>query len=97
MTIISNDGGFEWDEEKSEINIKNHGIRFEEAISVFADFGLITRDDEIHSEVEQREIATGYSTSLRLLTVVFTERNGKTRIISARLSTSYERKLYESE
>lgn len=61
MTITSDDGGFEWGEEKAEINIKNHGIRFEEAISVFADFGLITQDDEIHSETEQREIATGYS------------------------------------
>jgi uncharacterized DUF497 family protein len=96
MTITSVDEAFEWDEDKAEANIKNHGIRFEEAMSVFTDFGLTTRDDESHSEYEQREIATGYSLRLRLLTVVFTERNGKTRIISARLSTSYERKLYES-
>jgi len=88
---------FEWDEDKAQTNIKNHGITFEEAMSVFMDFGLITRDDELHSEYEQREIATGYSLRLRLLTVVFTERNGTTRIISARLSTSHERKLYESE
>ena len=97
MTITSADEAFEWDEDKAEINIKNHGIRFEEAMSVFADFGLITRDDEFHSEYERREIARGYSLRLRLLTVVFTERNGKTRIISARLSTLHERKLYESE
>lgn len=88
---------FEWDEEKAEMNVQKHEVTFEEATSVFADFGVITRDDELHSEQEQREIATGYSLKLRLLTVVFTERNGKTRIISARLSTSYERKLYESE
>ena len=87
---------FEWDEEKAETNVVKHGITFEEAVSVFTDFGLITRDDEYHSEEEPREIATGYSLKMRLLVVVFTERAGKTRIISARLSTSSERKIYES-
>lgn len=28
---------FEWDEEKSQINFKKHGIGFEEAKSVFGD------------------------------------------------------------
>ena len=88
---------FEWDEEKLEVNVMKHDVTFEEAASVFADFGLNTRDDEFHSEEEPREIATGYSVKARLLTVVFTERNGKTRIISARLSTQNERKNYESE
>lgn len=91
------DSEFEWDEEKAELNVWKHGVGFEEAASVFADFGLMTRDDELHSEEEPREIAIGYSLKLRLLTVVFTERQGKTRIISARLSTSRERVVYESE
>ena len=29
-TVISNDGRFEWDEEKNEINRKKHGFGFEE-------------------------------------------------------------------
>jgi uncharacterized protein len=87
---------FEWDEEKAAINFQKHGVSFEEAATIFRDFGLITRDDEFHSKAEPRELATGYSFTERLLTVIFTERSGRTRIISARESTSSERKIYES-
>jgi hypothetical protein len=92
--LIENE--FEWNEDKAASNFSKHDVSFEEAASIFGDFGLITRDDEGHSDIEPREIAIGYSFRLRLLTVVFTVRLGKTRIISARLSTVRERKDYES-
>jgi uncharacterized DUF497 family protein len=92
--LIENE--FEWDENKAANNLSKHDVSFEEAVSIFSDFGLITRDDESHSDIEPREIAIGYSFRLRLLTVVFTMRLGQTRIISARLSTIRERKDYES-
>ncbi len=44
---------------------------------------------------EEREFILGYSRSSRMLLVIYTERGIRTRIISARPATSYERKLYE--
>ncbi|MDR2648694.1 MAG: BrnT family toxin [Clostridiales bacterium] len=32
---------FEWDEEKYEINVEKHGIRFEEASTVFDDENML--------------------------------------------------------
>jgi uncharacterized protein len=94
VIIFNNE--FEWDEEKAARNLQKHGVSFEEAATIFKDFGLITRDEALHSDIEQRELATGYSVTTRLLTAIFTERSGRTRIISARESTSSEKKIYES-
>lgn len=87
---------FEWDEIKAESNLKKHGISFEEAVTIFDDFGMIAYKDKEHSWNEEREIAIGYSAQNRLLTVCFTERANKTRIISARKSIPNERKIYEN-
>lgn len=37
MTIISADNRFEWDSEKNDINIKKHGLSFEEILPLFDD------------------------------------------------------------
>jgi len=52
-------------------------------------------DDPDHSIEEAREIIVGHSVRRRLLIVCFTEREGKVRIISARLATKRERRDYE--
>lgn len=44
---------------------------------------------------EQRNFIIGYSLEQRLLFVVFIERTNKNRIISARLATRNEKKIYE--
>ncbi len=84
---------FEWDEEKYAVNLRKHGVKFEEAAEVFFDpenqFGDASVDDEF------REYVIGYSLSNRVLLVVFVEREIRTRIISARRATAQERKLYE--
>ena len=86
---------FEWDARKAEANLKNHGVSFEEALTVFADpLGNIF-DDFDHSTDERRELLIGHSTEHRLLVVSFTERNTRTRIISAREATARERRDYE--
>lgn len=41
---------FEWDEKKNEINIKKHGVSFEEASTTFYDDLAIIIPDEKHSE-----------------------------------------------
>jgi len=48
-------------------------------------------------EGESRDAAIGLSEDWRLLYVVYTLREEKIRIISARVATSMERKLYESQ
>ena len=86
---------FEWNFEKADINKKKHGISFEEAKSVFDDFHSYIFDDELHSLLEYRFIIIGYSRFNKIITVSYTERQNKIRLISARLSTKNERKIYE--
>ena len=87
---------FEWDKRKAEMNIKKHGVSFEEASTVFGDPLANIFDDEEHSQDENREIIVGHSTLRRLLIVFFTERGRDLiRIFSARKATNRERKDYE--
>jgi hypothetical protein len=88
---------FEWDEDKAEFNFKKHHVRFEEAKSVFGDPLAITIDDPDHSENEERFINIGSSASGRILTIVYTEREGRIRLISCRKATSNERRQYEQQ
>ena len=91
MSII-----FEWDIEKDKINFSKHGIRFEEAKSVFYDHNAILIADIKHSEVEERFILIGYSHNNRLLFVSYTERTNSIRVISSRKATTKERVYYEN-
>lgn len=86
---------FEWDKEKERLNLIKHGVTFEEAITVFDDPLALTFEDMLHSIQEDRFLTIGYSNLARLLTVVATERENKTRIISARNVTKRERNIYE--
>ncbi len=86
---------FEWDPDKSKANLKKHGISFHEGATVFGDPLAITFNDPDHSIREHRFLTFGYSRMGQLLVVVHTERNGKTRIISARCATKQEREIYE--
>ncbi len=90
-------GMFVWDPQKAQTNFHKHGIRFEEASTVFADLMRIVFLDEEHSIDEQRFITIGYSQSNKLLLVAHVERAGKTRIISARKATRDERRFYEQD
>lgn len=86
---------FEWDESKAAINLKKHGVSFEEAKTVFDNVLAVIFDDEAHSVIERREIIIGHSRNNRLLVISFTERPNAIRIISARLATRREREDYE--
>ena len=63
---------FEWDEKKNIVNIKKHGVSFEEAEKVFFDPEYYEMYDEIHSLFEKRWIIIGLA-GLKILKVVFTE------------------------
>jgi len=90
---------FEWDIHKEKLNIKKHGVTFEQASYVFADkFALSMFDDE-HSLNEDRWILLGKSINELLLVVIHTFRDVDgvefVRIISARKATKNEKDTYE--
>ena len=72
---------FEWDDEKYKINVKRHGIYFEDAARVFLDENLIDDYDFEHSNDEDRIKVIGKVE--KILVVIYTERTEKFRIISA--------------
>ena len=86
---------FEWDAGKALANLKKHGVAFDEALTVFADPLARILDDPDHSFDERREVIIGHSTQRHVLVVGFTERETKTRIISARSATAQERQKHE--
>ena len=86
---------FEWDPAKAELNLKEHGVSFDEATTVFRDTLSITIADPDHSDSGDRFIDIGMSHRGQLLVVSYTERKDKIRIISARRATRTERKSYE--
>ena len=88
---------FEWNPKKAEANFRKHSVSFEEAASVFLDPLSLTVADPLHSDKENRFIITGLSDRQRHLVVVHTDRGDKIRIISARLTTSNERRKYEQK
>ena len=88
---------FEWDPLKARQNLAKHDVSLEEAQSVFFDPYSITLHDPDHSMTEPRFIINGYSIRQRQLVVVHTDRDGRIRIISARLANRRERKVYEQE
>lgn len=51
---------FEWDPAKADINIKRHGISFEEAVESFFDPDAADNYDEAHSEYEFRYNLIGF-------------------------------------
>lgn len=87
---------FEWDARKAASNLAKHGVLFAEAITVFGDPLEIAMMDPDHSQGELRFISIGLSAAGPLLVIAYTERQGRTRVISAREATPRERKQYES-
>lgn len=87
---------FEWDWNKSKINLQKHGIAFEEAKTVFWDENALVIDDPEHSEEEDRFIILGMSQKANLLVVCHCYRASDTviRIISARKATRTETQFY---
>lgn len=84
---------FEWDAEKEKVNIKKHGVSFETAKYVFDDECRVEFLDRAHSTLdEQRYITIGFV--YHVLTVIYTDRNDVIRIISARIATKEEARLY---
>ena len=87
---------FNWDPSKTQENLLDHGISFEEATTVFGDPLAGTIPDPDHSVGEARFLTIGWTANGRLIVVSHIEEGDTIRIISAREATAHERKQYES-
>jgi uncharacterized protein len=84
---------YEWDDTKLTRNINVHRIDFRDVPQIFEGPHLIQASAY---DAEERFLAIGFLED-REVTVVFTVRDGKRRIISARPASRYERKtLHEA-
>ena len=86
---------FEWDPKKAISNLRKHKVSFEEASTAMRDTMAATGADPDHSIGEFRYVTFGISERGRLLVVAHTEQSDTIRIISARLASKREKKIYE--
>ena len=88
---------FSWSDRKAAQNVKNHGVRFEEAATVFLDPLARLYEDPDHSASESRFLLVGHSLAGQTLLVVHAEKGDTIRLISARRTTPLERRQYEAD
>ena len=84
--------GFQWDPEKDAGNEAKHGVSFLQAAQIFR--GPILKTEDVRRDYgERRQIALGLFDGV-VLRVVFTERGGDIRIISAWRASRRDREIY---
>ena len=83
----------DFDEDKARANLKKHGVSFEEAATALFDDRALSMEDP-YTKGECRYVLTGMSDLARLLTVVYTFRRQRIRLISARNASKREIKYY---
>lgn len=84
---------FEWDDAKAAANFRKHGVTFAQAAYAFRDPFAVEWIDERAVYGEERAVLLGMS-GRQILSVVYTERRERIRIISARRATKYEQDNY---
>ncbi len=87
---------FEWDDGNQTKSLIKHGTTKEESEQVFIN-QYILRIDEYHNLGEVRFKLIGTTDDGKILFVIFTTRQDKIRIISARLASNNERKEYNEK
>ncbi len=90
---------FTWDPKKASVNLRKHGVSFEEARSAFYDERAVEFYDDEHAEWEDRFLLLGLSSQLKLLLVCHCYRDdeGAIRMISARKATKLESQHYRGD
>ena len=86
---------FEWDEGKRQTNIDKHGIDFVVAIRIFDGF-YVRQENDGRDDGEKRSVITG-ALDGAVITVVYTEREIRLRLVSARPASREERWVYNEK
>lgn len=92
---LSHIESFDWDSGNLFKNVLGHAVSNKESEEVFFNRPIFFFEDQKHSLAEHRFLALGYSNLNRLLTIIFTIRQSKIRVISARDMHKKERMVYE--
>lgn len=85
--------GFEWDRTTAVANYKKHGVCFEHVVRAFENPFALVEWDASEAYDEARFLLTGRLAG-GIVVIVFTEREERVRILSAREATEYERRNY---
>jgi uncharacterized protein len=86
---------FEWNDTKRWSNVVKHGIDFVDVVRAF-DQPMLVIVDQRRDYGEIRRRAVG-NVGGQLITIVFTERDGGVRLISARRANAKERAQYQTQ
>lgn len=97
MKILPKPLTFEWDEGNIDKNLVKHNVTNKESEQVFLNEPNFIFKDEKHLTQEKRYMVWGVANIGRKLSVVFTMRGKKIRIISARDMNRKERRRYEEK
>lgn len=95
MKIIPEPISFDWDKGNIDKNLERHNVEDKEAEEPFLKRFLYTFEDQKHSAKEKRYGLFGQTNRGRRLSIVFTIRKGKIRIITARDMSRRERRSYK--
>jgi uncharacterized protein len=87
---------FEWDDDKALENRRKHGVSFELAAQAFRDPLAVEWIDQREDYGEERTILLGMADGT-ILVVVYTERDERIRLISARKALRDEKDIYYRE
>lgn len=85
---------FEWDPAKDAANRKKHGLSFDLAVRAFDGPTLVLPGKHVGSELRSRTI--GRIDNLLVVAIVHTDRDGRTRLISARPASRRERECFHA-
>lgn len=86
---------FEFDPTKAKANLRKHGVSFSHAEQALRDPMAFTMEDP-DAIGEQRFVSLGMDALGRVLVVVHTQREERTRVISARKASRGESEQYHA-
>jgi len=90
---LSHTQGFDWDRGNVDKNWRRHHVAFYECEEIFFNEPVLFPNPK-HSAAEARYYAWGRTARWRMLTISFTVRGNKIRVISARDMNRKERREY---
>jgi uncharacterized DUF497 family protein len=96
-TMLQEVEGFAWDAANSRKSRDKHRVDQSECEEAFFNHPVVAGDDIRHSVVEARFFLLGVADSGRRLFVVFTVRQRRIRVISARDMSRKERGIYDGK
>lgn len=85
-----------WDEDKRAANLRKHGLDFADARLVYDNPDKLTFSSPRNAEDRLVDLAM-VEIAGRVLTLIYTKRGRDVRVISFRIASRKERRIYERE